>query len=139
MSRRRPSSNRSSAIWRRSASRTTSLRVRPSRRHRRSSSRWSLESRRMVTALMYDTVIHDRGGGKGCVAALWHEGPCGGTPSYRTGAEAIVTDFHKLLDAVAVRAAWKPGEIRSKMFRHTYCAARLQTLDQGAPVSVYTV
>jgi len=60
-------------------------------------------------------------------------------PSYRTGAEAIVTDFHKLLDAVAVRAAWKPGEIRSKMFRHTYCAARLQTLDQGAPVSVYTV
>ena len=25
------------------------------------------------------------------------------------------------------------------MFRHTYCAARLQTLDAGAPVSVYTV
>ncbi len=25
------------------------------------------------------------------------------------------------------------------MFRHTYCAARLQTLDQGAPVSIYTV
>ncbi len=60
-------------------------------------------------------------------------------PSYRTGAEAMVTDFHKLLDAVAVRAGWKPGEVRSKMFRHTYCAARLQTLDQGAPVSVYTV
>ncbi len=40
---------------------------------------------------------------------------------------------------MAVRAAWKAGEIRSKMFRHTYCAARLQTLDQGAPVSVYTV
>ena len=33
----------------------------------------------------------------------------------------------------------KPGEIRSKMFRHTYCAARLQTVDQGAPVSTYTV
>ncbi len=60
-------------------------------------------------------------------------------PSYRTGEEAMVTDFHKLLDTVAVRAGWKPGEIRSKMFRHTYCAARLQTLDQGAPVSVYTV
>src|SRR6059036_3603177 len=40
---------------------------------------------------------------------------------------------------VAVRAGWKPGEIRSKMFRHTYCSARLQTLDQGATVSVYTV
>jgi len=59
--------------------------------------------------------------------------------NYRTGEEAMVTDFHKLLDAVAVRAGWKPGEIRSKMFRHTYCAALLQTLDQGAPVSVYTV
>jgi len=40
---------------------------------------------------------------------------------------------------VEVRAGWKPGEIRSKMFRHTYCAARLQTLDQGAPVSLFTV
>jgi len=60
-------------------------------------------------------------------------------PSYRTGGEAMLTDFRKLLDAVAVRAGFKPGEIRSKMFRHTYCAARLQTLDEGAPVSVYTV
>jgi hypothetical protein len=25
------------------------------------------------------------------------------------------------------------------MFRHAYCAARLQTVDQGAPVSVFTV
>ena len=38
-----------------------------------------------------------------------------------------------------VRAGWKPGEIRSKMFRHTYCATRLQTLDDGAPVREYTV
>jgi len=60
-------------------------------------------------------------------------------PSYRKGAEAMLTDFRKLLDAVAMRAGWKVGEIRSKMFRHTYCAARLQTLDAGAPVSVYTV
>jgi integrase len=60
-------------------------------------------------------------------------------PSYRTGQEAMLTDFRKLLDAVVVRAGWKPGEIRSKMFRHTYCAARLQTVDQGAPVSTYTV
>lgn len=60
-------------------------------------------------------------------------------PSYRKGEEAMVTDFHKLLDVVAARAGWKAGEIRSKMFRHTYCAARLQTLDRGAPVSVYTV
>jgi integrase len=51
----------------------------------------------------------------------------------------MLTDFRKVLDMVAVRAGWKPGEIRSKMFRHTYCAARLQTLDQGAPVSLFTV
>jgi hypothetical protein len=33
----------------------------------------------------------------------------------------------------------KRGTVRSKMFRHTYCSAHLQTLDQGAPVSTYTV
>jgi hypothetical protein len=33
----------------------------------------------------------------------------------------------------------EPGEIRSKMFRHTHCAARLQTIDQGTPVTTYTV
>lgn len=60
-------------------------------------------------------------------------------PSYRTGREGLVTDVRKLLDKVAERAEWKPGEIRSKMFRHTYCAARLQTLDNGAPVSPFTV
>ena len=59
-------------------------------------------------------------------------------PSYRTGEETMLTDFRKLLDMVAVRAGWQPGEIRSRMFRHTYCAARLQTLDQGAPVSLFT-
>ncbi len=51
----------------------------------------------------------------------------------------MLSDFRKLLDAVAARAGWQRGEIRSKMFRHTYCAARLQTLDQGAPVSLFTV
>src|SRR5260370_25867359 len=55
------------------------------------------------------------------------------------GEERMVTDFHKLIEAVWAGAGWQDGEIRSKMFRHTYCAARLQTLDQGAPVSVYTV
>ena len=40
-----------------------------------------------------------------------------------------LVDILKLLAAVAVRVGWEPGEIRSNMFRHTYCAARLQTLD----------
>jgi integrase len=51
----------------------------------------------------------------------------------------MITDFRKVLDVVAKMAGWKAGAIGSKMFRHTYCSARLQTLDRGAPVSVYTV
>jgi integrase len=60
-------------------------------------------------------------------------------PSLATGQEAMLTDSRKLLDHIAERAGWKAGEIRSKALRHTYCAARLQTLDGGAPVSIYTV
>ena len=60
-------------------------------------------------------------------------------PSYRSGKEAMLTDWRGTLDRVAVRAGWKRGEIRSKMFRHSYCSARLQTLDGGAPVSPFTV
>jgi integrase len=66
----------------------------------------------------------------------------GGTllfPSFESGKEGMLQDLRKLLDRVAVRAGWKRGEIRSKMFRHTYTAARLQTLDRGASVSAYTV
>lgn len=60
-------------------------------------------------------------------------------PSFATGQEAILTDTRKLIDHIAKRAGWKAREIRTKMFRHTYCAARLQTLDRGAPISPYTV
>jgi integrase len=60
-------------------------------------------------------------------------------PSPRSETPAMIRDLRKALDQVAERAGWKTGEIRTKAFRHTYCAARLQTLDRGAPVSVYTV
>lgn len=53
--------------------------------------------------------------------------------------EQMISDVRGALDVVAATAGWTAGEIRTKMFRHTYCAARLQTLDRGAPVSVYTV
>ena len=39
----------------------------------------------------------------------------------------------------AVRLVFVHGSIRTKIFRHTYCAARLQTLDRGVPVAPYTV
>ena len=60
-------------------------------------------------------------------------------PSPTSTSDSLITDFRKALDAVAIRAGWNKGEIRSKMFRHTYCSARLQTLDGGAPVSPFTV
>jgi integrase len=60
-------------------------------------------------------------------------------PSFVTEREAMLTDWRKTLDRVAVRAGWRAGEIRTKAFRHTFCAARLQTLDAGAPVSPFTV
>jgi integrase len=47
--------------------------------------------------------------------------------------------LEKLLDRIGKRVGWKRGEIRHRIFRHTYCAARLQTLDRGAPVSPYVV
>ncbi|MFQ5790541.1 MAG: tyrosine-type recombinase/integrase [Gemmatimonadota bacterium] len=58
-------------------------------------------------------------------------------PSPRTG--AMIHDVRKALDAIATRAGWKAGEIRLHQLRHTYCAARLQTLDHGAPISPFTV
>lgn len=67
------------------------------------------------------------------------EGRVGGLlfPSPRTG--GMIDDPRKALDAIAELAGWQRGEIRTKGFRHTYTAARLQTLDRGAPVALYTV
>jgi integrase len=60
-------------------------------------------------------------------------------PSFVDGHETRLVDIRKLLDRMAVRAGWKQGEIRCRIFRHTYTAARSQTLDHGAPISLYTV
>jgi hypothetical protein len=51
----------------------------------------------------------------------------------------MITDWRRSPDAIAERAGWSEGEIRTKAFRHTYRAARLQTLDSGAPISVCMV
>ncbi len=51
----------------------------------------------------------------------------------------MLVDVRKLIDRIAVRAGWKAGELATRVFRHTFTAARLQTLDHGAPVSLYTV
>lgn len=56
----------------------------------------------------------------GAETGLWFPSRVGG----------LVQDFRKQLDSVAETAGWEVGEIRSKMFRHTYCSARLQTADR---------
>ncbi len=53
--------------------------------------------------------------------------------------DGLIIDIRKVLDHVAVQAGWKAGDVRPYAFRHTYTAARLQTLDRGHPVSNYTV
>ena len=58
-------------------------------------------------------------------------------PSPRTG--GMIHDIRKALDKVGESAGWKAGEIRPHMLRHTYCSHRLQTLDNGAPVSPFLV
>jgi len=63
----------------------------------------------------------------------------GGTLLFPGETGGMLKDWRKVLDAVAKRAGWKVDEIRCKRFRHTYCALRLQTLDQGAPVSLFTM
>ena len=82
-------------------------------------------------------------------------------PSPHLTADRPLTDLRDLLDRVAVRAGllvpvldprtgkqsrtaagqlvWAGQRIRTRVFRQTYCAARLQTLDHGRPVSLYTV
>lgn len=76
-------------------------------------------------------------------------------------ASGLLGDIRKVLDQLAARAGflrpvldpatgrqkktragqfeWTGQHIRAHMLRHTYCAARLQTLDRGQPVSEYTV
>lgn len=51
----------------------------------------------------------------------------------------MITDLRKTLDAIAEQAGFEPGEIRTKRFRHTFCAAALQLVDHGAPISPWTV
>jgi integrase len=51
----------------------------------------------------------------------------------------MLTDFRKVVNRVSVPAGWEAGAITSKMFRHSYASSRLQTVDRGAPVALWTV
>jgi len=60
-------------------------------------------------------------------------------PSFVDGREQPLREIRRMIDRVAERVGWKRRELNARVLRHTFCAARLQTLDQGAPVSLYTV
>jgi integrase len=60
-------------------------------------------------------------------------------PSPRSGHDVMIRDLRKMLDRIGKLAGFEAGSIRTKIFRHTYCAARLQTLDRGVPVAPFTV
>ncbi len=49
----------------------------------------------------------------------------------------MLVDVRKLVDRIALRAGWQAGELTTRVFRPTWTAARLQTLDRGSPVSLY--
>lgn len=67
--------------------------------------------------------------GQARVSGLLFPSPSGG----------MIHDLRKALDGIGELAGFEAGEIRTKMFRHTFCAASLQLLDRGAPVSPWTV
>ena len=53
--------------------------------------------------------------------------------------ERMIRDLRKALDAIGKRAGFPEGHVRLHMLRHTYTAARIQTLDRSAPVALYSV
>lgn len=60
-------------------------------------------------------------------------------PSLRTEKPQMLTDIRKMLDGIGRLAGWEKGQIRSRMCRHTYCSARLQTLVNGHPIAPFDV
>ena len=60
-------------------------------------------------------------------------------PSTRGTGEGMIRDVLRALDQIGKRAGLPEGHVRLHMLRHTYTAARIQTLDRGAPVPLYTV
>ena len=60
-------------------------------------------------------------------------------PSNVNGGEQVVQDIEKQFDSLAKTLGMARASIRCQMLRKTYCAARLQTLDNGQPISIFTV
>lgn len=48
-------------------------------------------------------------------------------------------DWRKTLDAIAERAGFEKGSVRTRMFRTSYITHRLASIDHGAPIEPYKV
>lgn len=60
-------------------------------------------------------------------------------PRWHRGEERPISDLRGAFRAVERWAGLTEGQITQKVLRHTYCSARLQTLDRGEPVPLDTV
>ena len=53
--------------------------------------------------------------------------------------ERMIVSLERALDTIGERAGFPAGHVRLHMLRHTYTAARIQTLDRGVPIALYSV
>jgi integrase len=60
-------------------------------------------------------------------------------PRWQDGQERPLRDVRGAFRVVERWAALPEGQVTSKALRHTYCSARVQTLDRGEPVSLDVV
>ena len=58
-------------------------------------------------------------------------------PSHRNGQNAMLGSVDGSLDRIGKRAGI--GRTRLQVFRHSYISTRVQTLDGGQPISLFTV
>ena len=58
---------------------------------------------------------------------------------FTTEAGEPVGDWRKTLDAIATRAGFPQGRIRTRVFRTSYITHRLACIDHGAPIDPYQV
>ena len=61
-------------------------------------------------------------------------------PRSESEPEAMITDLRRALDAAGARIGMPEGRVRTLLFRHSFCAARLQGVDgAGYPVATEAV
>lgn len=58
---------------------------------------------------------------------------------FTSASGAPVGDWRKVLDAIARRAGFSRGQVRTRVFRTSYITHRLACIDQGAPIDPYQV